>query len=183
MTVRILSISGSLRRASQNTAILRAAIRLTPGDCQIALYTGLGDLPLFNPDLEETEIPSVTDFRNRIRAADGILIASPEYAHGITGALKNALDWVVGSGEFEGKPVAVLNASMRATHAHSSLGEVLSVMGARLIQKASLALPLTGNRIDEVALLSDPEIAGILSSAISALSDSIKELRQDAASP
>ncbi|MHB1285157.1 MAG: NADPH-dependent FMN reductase [Leptospirales bacterium] len=176
--IKILSISGSLRQASQNAAVLHATARLAPGDCSIAPYTGLGGLPLFNPDLEETEIPSVTDFRNRIRAADGILIASPEYAHGITGVLKNALDWVVGSGEFEGKPVGLLNASMRATHAHASLEEVLSVMGARIIQKASLTLPLTSNRIDESGILSDRETSGILSCAIAALCEAVRDLRQ-----
>ncbi len=175
---RILSISGSLRKASQNAVVLRAISRLVPGDCSITLYTGLGNLPLFNPDLEETEIPSVTDFRNRIRAADGILIASPEYAHGISGVLKNALDWVVGSGEFEGKPVALLNASMRATHAYDSLEEVLSVMGARIVQGACVTLPLTSNGIDESGILSDREASRILSGSIAGLYEAIRDLRK-----
>ena len=179
--VHILCISGSLRSASQNTAILRAAIRLAPGDCEVTLCPGLGDLPLFNPDREEEEIPSVNAFRSRIQSSDGILIASPEYAHGITGTLKNALDWVVGTGEFVRKPVAILNASIRATHACASLGEILSVMDAILVQKASVTLPLSSNRIDEAGIISNPFISRVLSQAIVALCDSIREIRQEMA--
>src|SRR5438105_3467377 len=115
--MRILTISGSLRSASSNTTLLRAAAALAPEGVEIILYDGLGDLPHFNPDLEEANLPSVMDFRARLRAADGVLISSPEYAHGVPGVMKNALDWVVGSGEFVDKPVALLNASPRSTYA------------------------------------------------------------------
>ncbi|MHB8542608.1 MAG: NADPH-dependent FMN reductase [Leptospirales bacterium] len=177
--ISILAISGSLRRASQNTTVLRAASRLAPGDCTITLCPGLGDLPLFNPDLEGTETPSVDAFRTRIREADGILIASPEYAHGVSGVLKNALDWVVGSGEFVGKPVAILNASIQATYAYASLGEILSVMDATLLSKASITLPLNSNRIDEERICSTPELSGLLSRALFDLCDSIRQIRQN----
>ena len=102
--MQILAISGSLRAASSNTAVLRAATALAPPDVQIVLYSGIGELPHFNPDLEGRELSPVLDFRARIQAADGVLIACPEYAHGVPGAMKNALDWVVGSSEFLGKP-------------------------------------------------------------------------------
>src|SRR5438105_3807739 len=105
--MQILGISGSLRRVSSNTALLRAASLLAPQGVEITLYDGLGDLPPFNPDLEGAEPPSVLDFRARIQEADGVLISSPEYAHGVPGVLKNALDWLVGSEKIEivGKPV------------------------------------------------------------------------------
>ena len=96
--MKILAISGSLRRVSSNSTLLRAATLLAPEGMEITLFEGLGGLPHFNPDLEGTEPPSVPDFRARLQAADGVLICSPEYAHGVPGVLKNALDWVVGSG-------------------------------------------------------------------------------------
>ena len=84
-TIRILAISGSLRAVSVNTAVLRAVQALAPEGVEVILYAGLGDLPHFNPDLEEHEPAAVTDFRVKVRAADGLLISSPEYAHGVPG--------------------------------------------------------------------------------------------------
>src|SRR5690348_328025 len=98
--LQILAISGSLRKASSNTALLRAAAALAPVDVKISLCKSLGDLPHFNPDLEGVEPASVLEFRSQLLEADGVLIASPEYMHGITGVMKNALDWIAGSGEF-----------------------------------------------------------------------------------
>jgi chromate reductase, NAD(P)H dehydrogenase (quinone) len=113
--VKILAISGSLRAASMNTALLSAAIILAPASVKMTLYQGLNALPHFNPDLEEANLPPVIDFCAQLQGANGILICSPEYAHGVPGVLKNALDWVVGSGEFMKKPVTLLNASPRDT--------------------------------------------------------------------
>src|SRR5690349_13087893 len=112
--MRILALSGSLRAASLNTALLRAAMALAPEGTEIILFDGLRVLPLFNPDLEPVEPAAVTELRAQVRASDGLLIASPEYAHGVTGTMKNALDWLVSGEEFVDKPVALLNASQRA---------------------------------------------------------------------
>jgi chromate reductase, NAD(P)H dehydrogenase (quinone) len=167
--IRILAISGSLRAASTNTALISAAIALCPDSVEIALYQGLNNLPHFNPDLEEAHLPSVIDFGNRLQGADAILICSPEYAHGVPGALKNALDWAVGSGEFMGKPVALLNASPRATHAQASLIETLTTMDARVVTEACIALPLLGRRLDASGMAADPDIALALQTAIATL--------------
>lgn len=88
--MKILAISGSLRKASLNTALLRAVVRISPPEIEAILYHGLGDLPLFNPDIETPEPAPVTALREQILASDALLIASPEYAHGVTGAIKNA---------------------------------------------------------------------------------------------
>ncbi len=96
--MRLLAISESLRSRSTNTAVLVAAGRLAPTGMSIALYEGLGQLPFFNPDLDnDYPPPAVVDLRKRIGSADGILICSPEYARGVAGAMKNALDWLVAS--------------------------------------------------------------------------------------
>jgi chromate reductase, NAD(P)H dehydrogenase (quinone) len=111
----------------------------------------------------------VIDFGNHLQSADAVLICSPEYAHGVPGVLKNALDWVVGSGEFMGKPVALLNASPRATHAQASLIETLTTMDARVVTDACIALPLLGRGLDASGIAADPDIALALQTAIATL--------------
>src|SRR6266487_3525148 len=99
-SVRILAISGSLRGASSNSALIEAAARLAVDAVEVSIYCGLAELPPFKPDLDGDNPPeAVTRFRARLQACDAVLISSPEYAHGVSGVLKNALDWVVGSGE------------------------------------------------------------------------------------
>lgn len=178
--MRILAISGSLRAASSNTILLRAAARLAPEGIEVVLYDGLGDLPHFNPDLEDAPIPSVLDFRGRLKAADGILISSPEYAHGVPGTLKNALDWVVGSGEFVYKPVALLNASPRSTHGQASLIETLSVMTAAIVPEATIPVPLAGRRLDEAGIVADPALSAMLREALAAFARAIDGRRAEA---
>jgi NAD(P)H-dependent FMN reductase len=110
--MRILAISGSLRAASSNGAVLKAAAMLAPPDMHLVPYGGLACLPHFNPDHDIDPAPGpVLTLRREIGLADGLLIASPEYAHGVPGSLKNALDWLVSSLEFPDKPVALINAS------------------------------------------------------------------------
>ncbi|MFZ6780359.1 NADPH-dependent FMN reductase [Undibacterium sp. Ji83W] len=164
--MKILAICGSLRAASLNAMLIRALIRLAPPDIDILTYDGMATLPLFNPDLDLTPPASVVNLKQQIAAADVILIASPEYAHGITGVIKNALDWTVSSDVFVYKPVVVLNASPRATHADAALREILSVMSARILETASVKVPVIGAKLDEDGMLSHPEIAGILKTAL-----------------
>jgi chromate reductase len=171
--VRILAISGSLRAASSNTALLRAAATLAPEGMEIVLYGGLGDLPHFNPDLEDAEPLSVTELRHQVRTADGLLISSPEYAHGVPGVLKNALDWLVGGSEIVYKPIALWNASPRATHAQESLAETLRTMSTRIVPEASIAVLLLGRRIDTAGIASDPELSGPLRAALAAFARAI----------
>ena len=175
--MRILAISGSLRLASSNTALLRAAALLAPEGVEITLYGGLGNLPHFNSDLEGTDPPSVMDFRTRLQVSDGVLISSPEYAHGVPGMLKNALDWLVGSEEFVGKPVALLNASPRATYAQASLAETITVMSAHIVDEASITMPLLGKNLDEAGIVSHPEISRMLRAAIAAFARAIEICR------
>jgi chromate reductase len=168
--LNLLAISGSLRAASANTTVLRVAIQLAPKGVRISLYEGLGDLPHYNPDLDrEDPPPTVADFRARLWAADAVIICSPEYAHGVPGVLKNALDWIVSSGEFMGKPVALINARPASTFAQASLHETLTVMMAEIDPEASVTLPVTTNRLDEATLLATPALSQALTRAIEAL--------------
>lgn len=176
--MRILAISGSLRSGSSNTILLRAAVALAPETFEVSVYDGLATLPHFNPDLDNETVPSsVVDFRSQLQGSDGVLISSPEYAHGVPGVLKNALDWVVASGELYGKPVALLNASPRSVHAQASLKETLTVMMASLIPEASITVSLRSNKVDGASMISDPEISHALRSALVAFGRAVDLLR------
>ncbi len=183
--IRILAISGSLRQGSSNTALLEAAIALSsqsasqsasqssPQTIEMKLYTGLGNLPHFNPDLEPTEPSSVSDLRAQVKWAQGLIISSPEYAHGVPGVLKNALDWLVSGEEFYEKPVALFNASPRATHAQASLTEIITTMAGRMVPEASITVPLLGQKLDASGIVADPSLAGELQAAIAVFANVI----------
>ena len=167
--LHILAISGSLRVASSNTAVLQALTTVAPADVMITLYDQLATLPYFNPDLDretDTPPPSVRELRARIGRADDILISSPEYAHGVPGVLKNALDWLVSSLEFPGKPMALINISPRSIYVQASLSEILTTMSATLVDDAAFSIALPRNRLDVAAMLADSAIAEALRTAL-----------------
>ncbi|WP_035606296.1 NADPH-dependent FMN reductase [Haloferula sp. BvORR071] len=168
-TVKILAISGSLRSVSINSALLRAAVRLAPPGTSVEIYAGLGELPLFNPDLEVDPPAAVRSLRGQVAATDALLIASPEYAHGITGVMKNALDWLVSDVAFPGMPVGVLNASPSARHADASLREILKTMSADLVEPASISISLVGSGLDEDGMVNTPAVASALQGALQSL--------------
>ena len=171
--MKFLAISGSLRRVSSNTALLRAAASLAPEGVEVVLYGGLGDLPHFNPDLEENEPSAVTAFRELVREADGLILCSPEYAHGVPGVLKNALDWLVGGSEFVEKPIVLFNATPPATYAQASLTETITIMSGRLIQEAYVEVPLRGKSLDENAIVAHPEISAAVRAGLAAFARAI----------
>lgn len=165
--MRILAISGSLRAVSSNTSALKAAAMLAPVGVDVVLYEGLASLPHFNPDLDAEPLPpAVRALRGDIEGSDGLLICSPEYACGVSGSLKNALDWLVSGFEFPEKPVAVINTSQRSVHADASLRLTLTTMSARLIEEASITLPMNGRSLDADGIASDPELAARLRKAL-----------------
>src|SRR5213075_1156416 len=109
--VKIVAICGSLRAQSSNLKLLRKCIEIASPSMSIEIYDRLGELPHFNPDLDVDEPPPIIrDLRDLLASAGGIIISTPEYAHGVPGSLKNALDWLVSAGELVGKPVLLLNA-------------------------------------------------------------------------
>jgi len=168
--MHILAISGSLRTGASNTAVLEAAALLAPPGVTVTLYDGLGALPHFNPDLDSPDgdqLPKiVADLRAQIGRADGVLVSCPEYAHGIPGSFKNLLDWLVGSTEFPGKPVALLNTSPMSVHAPAQLTEVLATMNARLIPEASVTVQPRNRGSNAIDIATDPESSATLRNAI-----------------
>lgn len=167
--MNVLAVSGSLRTASINSAFCRAASRLVPPALSISVYAGLGALPLFNPDLDASPSDAVRHWRTAVENADALILASPEYAHGLSGPMKNALDWLV---SFEGtvyKPVALVNTSVRAHHAYAALREVLQTMSLTIVEGASVTLPLHGACTTEAAMLASTDVRRAIRDALDAL--------------
>lgn len=168
MSVRILGISGSLRNASSNTALLRACAAIAPENVEITIYEGLDKLPYFSPELDmegSTPFDTVLSLRNQVRVADAVLFSTPEYAFGIPGVLKNALDWLVSSGEFTHKPTGVISASPLPTggdKAHASLVQTLSVMTANIREEYKLIIPVVRTKMDTQGNVTNPELEGSL---------------------
>ena len=182
--VKILAVWGSLRRGSSNETVLRAVAELAPAGVDVVLFgdggtNGIGWLPLFNPDVEaageEAQGAAVAAWRSALADADAVVISSPEYAHGVTGVLKNALDWVVGSGELVGKPVALINASSRSHIAQASLVEILATMDARVVVDVAgtLEIPLAGKGLDVEGLLANLEARKLLAGALEKLVEAV----------
>jgi len=172
--MKILALSGSLRAASLNAALLRAIARMAPPDMEVTLFAGMGTLPLFNPDIEASDPTPVAALRHAILAADAVLIASPEYAHGVSGVIKNALDWMVSSEAFMEKPLALLNASPRATLAQAALRETLLTMSARVIDGASITLPIVGSGLSEDDIVAHREMRVDLLAALHCLRSAVQ---------
>lgn len=178
--MRVLAVSGSLRAASTNSALLRAAVDAARKNVAVTRFTGtdgrgVGGLPLFNPDEDgDPAHPAIEAWRVALAQSDAVMIACPEYAHGVPGVLKNALDWVVASGELVDKPVALLHASPRSTFARAALTEILTVMSARLVADASVTIPLIGKTPDEAAaILAMPDHRFALHGAVMRLVEAV----------
>ncbi|MEK6418290.1 MAG: NADPH-dependent FMN reductase [Burkholderia gladioli] len=171
----LFSLSGSLRAVSSNAATLCAAAMLAPSEMVIDQYDGVGKLPHYNPDLENSIPVEVSELRDRVNRADGLLISCPEYARGIPGSFKNALDWIVGSYAFHGKPVALFNTSPRAFAAQAALRRVLRMMGGVLVKDACITLPLLGTDLDALSISLDAAMSRSISDALERMSNVISE--------
>lgn len=170
--MRIVALSGSLRQGSSNSRILRAYAAVAPTGVEVEIFEAAGELPSFNPDLDregDVPPPAVAAFRALLGGADAFVISSPEYAHGVPGAFKNALDWIVSSGEFGGKPVALINPSAGGQHARRALIDTLTVMGANVLLEASPHALAGQTSVDAAGNVSDPEVLGKVKASLTAL--------------
>jgi chromate reductase len=177
-----LAISGSLRARSSNTAVLEAARRLAPPGLDIVLFDGLGTLPHFNPDDDIEPLPPlVAAWRAAVARADALVLCSPEYARGVPGALKNALDWLVSGFEVIGKPIASINASPLSTAGQESLLATLRTIGD-VVEEASIRLPLTSAQRSVEAIVGDAGLSSALRDALVRLGEVAVSRRQRAGS-
>lgn len=173
--MRILGISGSLRRGSHNTNLLRAAATLLPPGVELDVFDGLRDLPPYDPDHEtDPAEPAVARLREAIAAADGVLIATPEYNGSIPGPLKNALDWAsrpFPDNALRGKPVAVIGASVGlfgAVWAQAEVRKVLGIIGADVLD-GELPVGMADTAFGEDGQLLEPEQRSVLDELVRVL--------------
>ena len=170
--LRILAIPGSLRARSTNLLLLETAVLLAHADMRFEIFAQLGDIPLFNPDRTDVP-PAVAALRASIAIADAVILSAPEYSHGLPGALKNALDWLVSGIELTGKPVALFNASARSVYAQAALREVLVTLGASFLDRACVTISLTADSRTPQQLAADPIIGSPIASALDRLASVI----------
>jgi NAD(P)H-dependent FMN reductase len=164
--VKILAISGSLQRSSANTEILQVALDVAPSPIDVVLFVGIGEIPPYNPDLDDDRAPeSASAFRTLVHHADAVVIATPEYAHGMPGTLKNALDWLVGSGELYDKPVVVVSAVSvpeRGQYARDSLVQTLEAQGAVVLASRPVLIPPPPHDTERLRALAIEQMRDVL---------------------
>jgi chromate reductase len=175
--MRVLGISGSLRRDSHNTELLRAAAELLPPEAELELWDDLKGVPPYDADDDpgpESRVESLSSLAAAVDAADVVIIATPEYNHSIPGVLKNALDWLsrpLAESPLRGKPVAVVGAStglFGAVWAQAELRKVLAAIGARVVDR-ELPVGLAADAFNAAGRLADPDLELVLADLLAEL--------------
>ncbi|MBO9672471.1 MAG: NAD(P)H-dependent oxidoreductase [Sphingobacteriaceae bacterium] len=163
---KVFAISGSTKSSSTNALYISAISHLLGKDFEVSVFPTIADVPHFNPDLDlENQPKVVSDLREALQKADGIIISTPEYAMGLPGSLKNLLDWTVSSASFSGKPVLALVASTQGEKAHQSIIDVLTVLEAKVF---SQLIPFAKAKINFEAKITDQETLTKLKNTIHA---------------
>jgi chromate reductase, NAD(P)H dehydrogenase (quinone) len=155
--INIVAISGSLKLTSSNTNILKRLAEIAPQNVEIKILKGIDELPHFNPEIPD-EIPSVINFRQQLMKADGVIISTPEYAFGVPGVLKNALDWVVSSSELYRKPLIAISASpgnSGGDKALASLKLTLTALGSDIDNDSTLSIAGIYDKISSIGEIVD----------------------------
>lgn len=184
--ISILGIAGSLRKESYNKSALRAAQQLCPQGARLEIYD-LAGLPLFNQDEERNPTPKVTEFKQKIRAADAILIATAEYNYGIPGVLKNAIDCAsrpYGDSAWAGKPVAIMSASVGAfggMRAQYQLRQSFVFLNMEAVLQPEVAIPVASQRFDAQGNLTDEAAKKLIGQLVQNLANKARQMRQQPA--
>lgn len=156
MLKKVIALSGSTKASSTNLNLIKAIADLTANRFEITICKGLDHLPHFNPDLDNENPPQkIIDFRNALRIADAILICTPEYAMGVPGTLKNAIDWTVSSMEFSKKPTALITASSMGEKGHQSLLDTLKIIEAGITDETQLLISHAQTKISKDGKITD----------------------------
>ena len=153
---KILAICGSTRSHSVNLSLIRAIQNLVSNNCEVIVFNALEEIPNFNPDKNNDESPkTVTTFRKLIKDSDGVLICTPEYAMGVPGSLKNAINWTVSSCEFSHKPTALITASSVGEKGHASLLETLKIIECNITDETQLLISFVKTKVSLDAEITD----------------------------
>jgi len=171
--IKILAVSGSLRANSSNAIILQAIEKLAPEQVDFFIYNGLATLPHFD-DAEQVPI-TVSVWRKYLQDADAVLICTPEYAFGVPGSLKNALDWTVGSGELVNKPLALITASTGGEKAHAAFLQIFTALSANIPEGGSLLIPFVRAKLNAAGEISDAPTLEAVKSVLRTLIQSAQQ--------
>lgn len=176
--MKVITLSGSLRAASSNKAMLLAAKYLAPAGMELVHYDDLDQIPAFNPDLDQEGLdcpPEVKNFREQLQAADAVIISSPEYANGLPGSLKNAFDGVVSTTILSDKPILVMTASSSASgKARAQLMDSLGMIEARLLEGQNFSMGDLRHALDGEGILKESEISQLLTQDLQRLAELIQ---------
>ncbi len=155
-TKKVIAICGSTRQNSINHSLINAIVALSVGSLHINVFNGIANLPQFNPDYDGAQVAdAVADFRKQINEAEGIIICTPEYAHGIPGALKNAIDWTISSSQFPHKPTMLITAATDGSFAHNALMETLKAIEAKNVTNLQLVISFAKTKINNHNQITD----------------------------
>lgn len=175
--MELLAIPGSIRADSYNLALLQAMSLLAPQGIHINVFEKMKNIPIFDPSIDDENLPEpVVDLVSKLRASDGVIISTPEYAHGIPGVLKNMLDWLVSSDVLIVKPIVVTSVStsgLGGVRAHSPLVLVLSAMNTHIVIEGSLNVPYANKKFDANNHLQDELTKKAIAVSLSALEQAI----------
>jgi NAD(P)H-dependent FMN reductase len=153
---KVLAICGSTRTRSTNMNLIKAMTDLARDQFEMTIFEGLTQLPHFNPDLDGEQTPgAIISFRKTLRSYDGILICTPEYAMGVPGTLKNAIDWTVSSMEFSHKPTALVTASSLGQKGHQSLLDTLRIIEAQVTPETELVISHAQTKVSSEPIITD----------------------------
>ena len=175
LPIRVLGIAGSLRHASHNGALIRAAAELSPPSVTFDVFEGLEGIPVFNDDMSTSAPPAVADLRAAIKTSQGVLIATPEYNRSVPGTVKNLIDWLSIGDDKEGltgRPVAVTGATTGpwgTRIAQVTLQQMLVSVGAYVLPSPSLYIPHAETVFDADGQLVDPTTADRLADLVASL--------------
>ncbi|MGZ5246923.1 MAG: NADPH-dependent FMN reductase [Flavitalea sp.] len=154
---KVVSISGSTRQNSTNHSLLKAIAELLGSGFEVIIYEGIGQLPQFNPDHDGQNVPKeIVDFRQLLNDSAAIIICTPEYAHGVPGSLKNAIDWTISSSSFPHKQTMLITASTSGHFGHQALMETLRAIEARDVDKLQMVIPYAKTKISLDNKITDP---------------------------
>lgn len=170
----VIAIVGSTRRTSMNLSLVQAIAQLSNEYFSVTIFQGISDLPHFNPDLDTDTPPGeIQMFRELLRNSDGVLICTPEYAMGVPGTLKNALDWMVSSSEFSKKPVALITASSLGEKGHASLLDTLRVIESEITDETHLLISFVRAKVNALGEITDEATRKQVINLVKALSEKL----------
>ncbi len=177
---KIVAISGSTRQNSANHSLIKAIADLSKTHLDIRVFNGIENLPQFNPDNDGDNVAKeVADFRQQLNNADGVIICTPEYAHGVPGALKNAIDWTISSSSFPQKPTMLITASTGGKYGHQALMETLKAIEAKNIDNLQMVIPFVKTKISMDNRITDANTLAEINTLIDRFIDTINNIEVD----